>query len=136
MSVFRTVAAGLHSLLRRKKTEQELDEELSAFLEMAAEEKKKRGMNREDALRSVRVERDSLDTAKEMVWSARWESFFETCWQDVRLAARTLHKSTVFTIVVCVTLAVGIGANSVIFSVIKLLASVPYRIRILGGSYY
>ena len=54
MSVFRTIVAGLHSLLRRKKTEQELDEELSAFLEMAAEEKIKRGMSREDA-RSLRA---------------------------------------------------------------------------------
>ena len=83
MRLLRTIAAGLHSLLRRKKTEQELDEEVGAFVDMAVEEKIERGTSREDALRAVRLERGTVDTAKELIISARWESFFETCWQDV-----------------------------------------------------
>lgn len=51
MRLFRTIAAGFQSLLRRKKIDQELDQELDAFLEMAAEEKIKRGMNRDDVIR-------------------------------------------------------------------------------------
>src|SRR5205807_4436982 len=52
----------------------ELHEELSDFLEMAAEEKMKHGMSRKDALRAVRLERGSLEIAKEVVRSAGWES--------------------------------------------------------------
>ena len=69
-----------------------MDDELNGFLEMAAEEKMKEGMNRKDAVRAVRLERGSLEVTKEEVRSARWESFVETCWQDLRFAARMLRK--------------------------------------------
>jgi hypothetical protein len=76
----------LRSLFRKERVSQELDEELNGFLEMTAEEKMKQGMSRKDALRAVRLERGNLEVTKEVVRSTGWESFVETCWQDLRYA--------------------------------------------------
>src|SRR5258707_10869792 len=84
MSLLRSMAGGLRSLFRKEQVSQELDEELRGFLDIAAEEKMKEGMSREDALRTVRLERGSLEVTKEAVRDAGWESFLETCWQDLR----------------------------------------------------
>src|SRR5437879_12964423 len=93
MSLLRSITSGLRALFRKEQVSQELDEELNGFLEMAAEEKVTQGMSRKDALRAVRLERGNLETSKEVVRSAGWESFVEICLQDLRFAARVLRKS-------------------------------------------
>src|SRR2546430_4455104 len=139
MSVLRNISSGLRSLFRREWVGRELDEELNGFLEMAAEEKIKEGMSRVDALRAVRLERGSLEVTKEVVRSAGWESFVETCWQDLRFAARMLRKNLGFTSVAVLGMAFGIRGKAAMFSVVDVVLPrahsfyEPPRIATLAG---
>src|SRR5437588_10321008 len=127
MSMLRNIASGLRSLFRKERVEGDLDEELRGFLEMAAEEKIKQGMSREDALRAVRLERGSRGVSKELVRSAGWEFLVESLLGDTRHALRRLRRAPAFTIATVLTLALGIGATTSIFTLVHavLLKSLP-----------
>ena len=119
MSILRNLASGLRTLFRKKEMEQEMDEELRGYLDAAVKDKMRSGMSEEQALRAARVEMGSVEAVKEEIRSAGWESNIESLWQDVRYGLRQLKQNPGFTVVVVLTLALGIGANSTVFSVLN-----------------
>ena len=129
MTWFTNVAKGIASLLHRQQVERELDEELQGFFEESVARKQRDGMTAEDARRAAAVELGSSNSVKHQIWSSRWESLAEGILQDIRVSMRSLLKSPGFTAVALLSLALGIGGNAAIFTLIHqvLLRNLPVQ---------
>jgi len=123
------LTCGLKSLFQKQRVERELDEELEGYLEASAAHKRSTGMTVESARRAALAELGSRNAVKHQVWSSRWESTLEGLLQDTRLSVRMLAKSPAFTAIALLSLALGIGGNTAIFTLINqvMLRNLPVR---------
>ncbi len=112
MSLIRNVVA-------RSSVEHELDQELRAYMELLVEEKVRKGMSVEEAQRQARIEAGAIEHLKDEVRDARRGSAFNSLMQDVRYGLRLLRRAPAFASLAVVTIGLGIGANTAIFSVIN-----------------
>jgi putative ABC transport system permease protein len=119
----------LRALLRRDETEEQLDEELRFHFDREMEKQIKLGCSREEALRLARASFGGFEQVKEDCRDARGVRFLENLRQDFLYGLRLLRKSPSFAVLAILTLTLGIGANTAIFSMVNALLLHPYEFR-------
>ena len=112
MSLFR-------NLFDRREVERDLDQELQSYIDLLTEEKIRAGLSPDEARRAARAEAGSIEHIKDEVRDVRKGSLLDSGWQDFRYGIRLLARSPGFSALAILTIGLGIGANSAIFSVIN-----------------
>lgn len=127
--MFRRLSSYLRAVVHKDKVERDMDQELRFHLEMEIEANVKRGMSLSEARRDAMLKFGGVEKFKEECRDVRGAPLVESLLRDVRYGARILFRNPGFTAVAVLTLGLGIGANTAIFSVIYgvLMKALPYR---------
>ena len=128
MSRWRQLTRGLRALTGRSAADRDVADEVQHYLEQAAAAHEARGLSAGDALRAARLELGGVTRVREEVRSYGWENLVDSLFADLRYAARRLRAAPGFTAVTVLTLALGIGGTTAIFSAVSpiLFEPLPY----------
>jgi predicted permease len=132
MSQLTRLTSLARNLFQRRRAERELNDEVHSYVQLLADEKIRNGMSAEQARRSSRIEFGGVEQVKERVREARLGHLLESLSRDLRITFRGLRKKPGFTIVVVLSLALGIGANAAIFSLVDAIVFRPIPVPHAG----